>query len=206
MEIGWNVWCASFRNKLCSLLSFFILSAKMLLSLFTMASPSTLSRIKLLPKPPSLFSALTTLRRNQLPLKSSFTASSCATLSASKRHADVVVLGIETSCDDTAAAVVCNLRLPFLNYFPCDGLLCRLMVSVCGIGEKRRWDSEPSGVISGTVSYNCTIFSAFHFVLCSSSVRICEYWWNWCWILFYVLFCSSGECWWWISVNLDWLI
>ncbi|ESW06848.1 hypothetical protein PHAVU_010G081700 [Phaseolus vulgaris] len=78
----------------------------MLLSLFTMASPSTLSRIKLLPKPPSLFSALTTLRRNQLPLKSSFTASSCATLSASKRHADVVVLGIETSCDDTAAAVV----------------------------------------------------------------------------------------------------
>lgn len=151
---------------LCSLLSFFTLSAKMLLSLVTMASPSTLLRIKLLPKPPSLFSALTNLRRNQLPLKSPFTTSSSTTYSSSKRHDDVVVLGIETSCDDTAAAVVCNPRLPFVNYFPCDGLVCRLMVSVCGIGEKRRWDSEPSGVISGTVSYNCVIFAEFPFVLC----------------------------------------
>ncbi|WVZ16766.1 hypothetical protein V8G54_009748 [Vigna mungo] len=88
-----------------------------------MASPSTLSRIKLLLKPPSLFSALTNLRRNQLPLKSAFTTSSSPISSSSKRHADVVVLGIETSCDDTAAAVVCNPRLPFVNYFPCDGLV-----------------------------------------------------------------------------------
>ncbi|KAG2380520.1 tRNA N6-adenosine threonylcarbamoyltransferase [Vigna angularis] len=71
-----------------------------------MASPLTLSRIKLLLNPPSLFSALTNLRRNQLPLKSPFTTSSSAISSSSKRHADVVVLGIETSCDDTAAAVV----------------------------------------------------------------------------------------------------
>ncbi|XP_014514497.1 probable tRNA N6-adenosine threonylcarbamoyltransferase, mitochondrial isoform X1 [Vigna radiata var. radiata] len=78
----------------------------MLLSLVTMASPSTLSRIKLLLKPPSLFSAFTNLRRSQLPLKSAFTTSSSAISSSSKRHADVVVLGIETSCDDTAAAVV----------------------------------------------------------------------------------------------------
>ncbi|QCE02943.1 probable tRNA N6-adenosine threonylcarbamoyltransferase, mitochondrial isoform X2 [Vigna unguiculata] len=78
----------------------------MLLSLVTMASPSTLLRIKLLPKPPSLFCALTNLRRNQLPLKSPFTTSSSTTSSSSKRHDDVVVLGIETSCDDTAAAVV----------------------------------------------------------------------------------------------------
>ncbi|XP_047148848.1 probable tRNA N6-adenosine threonylcarbamoyltransferase, mitochondrial isoform X2 [Vigna umbellata] len=76
------------------------------LSLVTMASPLTLSRIKLLLNPPSLFSALTNLRRNQLPLKSPFTTSSSAISSSSKRHADVVVLGIETSCDDTAAAVV----------------------------------------------------------------------------------------------------
>lgn len=119
MEIGWTFVLLSGTTLFSSFfLSFFVFSAKMLLSLFTMASPSTLSRIKLLPKPPSLFSALTTLRRNQLPLKSSFSASSRATSSASKRHADVVVLGIETSCDDTAAAVVCNLRLPFVNYFP----------------------------------------------------------------------------------------
>ncbi|XP_052724375.1 probable tRNA N6-adenosine threonylcarbamoyltransferase, mitochondrial isoform X3 [Vigna angularis] len=90
----------------CSLLSFSTLSAKMPLSLVTMASPLTLSRIKLLLNPPSLFSALTNLRRNQLPLKSPFTTSSSAISSSSKRHADVVVLGIETSCDDTAAAVV----------------------------------------------------------------------------------------------------
>ncbi|BAU03046.1 hypothetical protein VIGAN_UM004400 [Vigna angularis var. angularis] len=93
------------RTK-CSLLSFSTLSAKMPLSLVTMASPLTLSRIKLLLNPPSLFSALTNLRRNQLPLKSPFTTSSNAISSSSKRHADVVVLGIETSCDDTAAAVV----------------------------------------------------------------------------------------------------
>ncbi|KAL3038353.1 hypothetical protein AAZX31_01G127800 [Glycine max] len=45
----------------------------MLLSLSTLASPSTLSRLNFFPKPPSLFSALSTFRRNQLPLKSSFT-------------------------------------------------------------------------------------------------------------------------------------
>ncbi|CAJ1949782.1 unnamed protein product [Sphenostylis stenocarpa] len=71
-----------------------------------MGSPSTFSRLNLFPKPRSLFSALTTLRRNQLPFNSSFTAPSRATSSASKRDGDVVVLGIETSCDDTAAAVV----------------------------------------------------------------------------------------------------
>ncbi|KAL2658463.1 hypothetical protein AAZV13_03G024500 [Glycine max] len=71
----------------------------MVLSLSTLGFSSALSRLNFFPKPPpSLFSALTTFRRNQLPLKSS--------LAASKRDGDVVVLGIETSCDDTAAAVV----------------------------------------------------------------------------------------------------
>ncbi|KAK7390132.1 hypothetical protein VNO78_25431 [Psophocarpus tetragonolobus] len=74
----------------------------MLLSLSTVVSPSSLSRLNFFPKPPSLFSALTTFRRkNQLPLKPSRRI-----FSASQRHGDVVVLGIETSCDDTAAAVV----------------------------------------------------------------------------------------------------
>ncbi|XP_020220425.1 probable tRNA N6-adenosine threonylcarbamoyltransferase, mitochondrial [Cajanus cajan] len=71
----------------------------MLLSLST-----TLSRLNFLRNPPSLFS---TLRTNQLPFKSSFAASSRGiSSSASQRHCDAVVLGIETSCDDTAAAVV----------------------------------------------------------------------------------------------------
>ncbi|KAL2337516.1 hypothetical protein Fmac_011962 [Flemingia macrophylla] len=57
---------------------------------------TTLWRLNFVRNPPSLFA---TFRRNQLPLfKSSF--------AASQRHGDVVVLGIETSCDDTAAAVV----------------------------------------------------------------------------------------------------
>ncbi|XP_027336286.1 probable tRNA N6-adenosine threonylcarbamoyltransferase, mitochondrial [Abrus precatorius] len=72
----------------------------MLLSLSTIWAPSTLSRLNFLPKP-SLFTALTTFRRNQfLPKCSS------ALNPASKRDGNFVVLGIETSCDDTAAAVV----------------------------------------------------------------------------------------------------
>ncbi|TKY63712.1 tRNA N6-adenosine threonylcarbamoyltransferase [Spatholobus suberectus] len=69
-------------------------------------SPSTLSRINFLSKPPSFCSALTTFRRNQLSLNSSFAASFRGVSSASQRDGDIVVLGIETSCDDTAAAVV----------------------------------------------------------------------------------------------------
>ncbi|KAK7349645.1 hypothetical protein VNO77_07168 [Canavalia gladiata] len=80
---------------------FSIFSAIMLHSLSTMAVPSTLSRLNFLPKP-SLFTALTTFRRNQFPRKCSF-ATSCR---ASERDGELVVLGIETSCDDTAAAVV----------------------------------------------------------------------------------------------------
>lgn len=118
----------------------------MVLSLSTLASPTTLLRLNFLRKPPSLFSTLTTLRTNQLPLlKRSF----AATL---KRDADVVVLGIETSCDDTAAAVVSsNRRFPFVDYSFC--VVRRLMICVCGVlGEKQRSNSEPSRVFSGTLN------------------------------------------------------
>ncbi|XP_061355912.1 probable tRNA N6-adenosine threonylcarbamoyltransferase, mitochondrial [Gastrolobium bilobum] len=79
-----------------------------------MAVPSTFSRLNFFPKP-SLFTALTNFRRNQLPPNwpfatvSSRTFSSIACSSSNrtpKRDGDLVVLGIETSCDDTAAAVV----------------------------------------------------------------------------------------------------
>ncbi|XP_004506529.1 probable tRNA N6-adenosine threonylcarbamoyltransferase, mitochondrial [Cicer arietinum] len=73
----------------------------MLLFLSTIAVPS-ISRVNLLAKP----SFFTTLRRFQLPHKYSTRSVSCVHNRTSKRDGDVVVLGIETSCDDTAAAVV----------------------------------------------------------------------------------------------------
>ncbi|PNY04348.1 O-sialoglycoprotein endopeptidase [Trifolium pratense] len=73
----------------------------MLLFLSTTAIP-TISRIKLLPKP-LLF---TSLRRIQFPHKYSTRTVSCIQNPTPKRNGDIVVLGIETSCDDTAAAVV----------------------------------------------------------------------------------------------------
>ncbi|XP_058729290.1 probable tRNA N6-adenosine threonylcarbamoyltransferase, mitochondrial [Vicia villosa] len=79
----------------------------MLLSLSTIALPS-ISRVKFLPKP-SLFRS-TILRRIQLPHKHSTRTVSCVAnerhSQTPKRHGDLVVLGIETSCDDTAVAVV----------------------------------------------------------------------------------------------------
>ncbi|XP_057455372.1 probable tRNA N6-adenosine threonylcarbamoyltransferase, mitochondrial isoform X1 [Lotus japonicus] len=71
----------------------------MLLSLSTMAVPSTLSRLILHPKP-SLFTAFRSRKHSLLPPKCLSAASSL------NRDGDLVVLGIETSCDDTAAAVV----------------------------------------------------------------------------------------------------
>jgi len=119
---------------------------------------SALSRLNFFPKPPpSLLSALTTFRRNQLPLKSSL-----ATL---KRDGDVVVLGIETSCDDTTAVVVSNLSFAFFHSFL---FFCVWWFGlsfngfcVCCIGEKWRWNSQPSSVFSGMVSY-CMCWICFH--------------------------------------------
>ncbi|KAK2379284.1 putative tRNA N6-adenosine threonylcarbamoyltransferase, mitochondrial [Trifolium repens] len=73
----------------------------MLLFLSTMAIP-TISRVKFLPKP-LLF---TSLRKIQFPHKYSTRTVSCIQNQTPKRDGDIVVLGIETSCDDTAAAVV----------------------------------------------------------------------------------------------------
>ncbi|CAK8572751.1 unnamed protein product [Lathyrus sativus] len=79
----------------------------MLLFLSTIAVPS-ISRVKFLPKP-SLFT-FTSLRRIRLPHKHSPRTVSCVANElhnrTPKRDGDLVVLGIETSCDDTAAAVV----------------------------------------------------------------------------------------------------
>ncbi|KAI5445984.1 glutamated carboxypeptidase, variant 6 [Lathyrus oleraceus] len=79
----------------------------MLLFLSTIAVPS-ISRVKFLPKP-SLFT-FTSLRRIQLPHNHSTRTVSCVTNElhnrTPKRDGDLVVLGIETSCDDTAVAVV----------------------------------------------------------------------------------------------------
>ncbi|XP_028778318.1 probable tRNA N6-adenosine threonylcarbamoyltransferase, mitochondrial isoform X2 [Neltuma alba] len=88
-----------------------------------MAAPSAFSRLNFLPKP-SIFRAIINFQRTQLTPKWSLPASSLnnsssriARLSSSspshltshdvsKHDGDLVVLGIETSCDDTAAAVV----------------------------------------------------------------------------------------------------
>ncbi|CAI8600754.1 unnamed protein product [Vicia faba] len=79
----------------------------MLLFLSTIALPS-ISRVKFLSKP-SLFT-FTSLRRIQLPHKHSTRTVSCVANElhnrTPKREGDLVVLGIETSCDDTAVAVV----------------------------------------------------------------------------------------------------
>lgn len=111
------------------------------LSLSTMAAPSTFSRLNFLPKP-SLFTALTNFHRNKLPLKwplpsSSRYNSSYNTVSATKlrnqtpkRDGDLIVLGIETSCDDTAAAVVSNYYNLCIYLLICDYLVCRFMGSV----------------------------------------------------------------------------
>jgi hypothetical protein len=66
-----------------------------------MAIP-TISRVKFLPKP-LLF---TSLRKIQFSHKYSTRTVSCIQNQTPKRDGDIVVLGIETSCDDTAAAVV----------------------------------------------------------------------------------------------------
>ncbi|KAL5073216.1 hypothetical protein RYX36_012200 [Vicia faba] len=75
---------------------------KMLLFLSTIALPS-ISRVKFL-------STFTSLRRIQLPHKHSTRTVSCVANElhnrTPKREGDLVVLGIETSCDDTAVAVV----------------------------------------------------------------------------------------------------
>lgn len=73
----------------------------MLLFLSTMAIP-TISRVNFFPKP-SLF---TSLRRIHLPHKHSTRSFSSVHNRTPKRDGDIVVLGIETSCDDTAAAIV----------------------------------------------------------------------------------------------------
>jgi len=73
----------------------------MRLFLSTMAIP-TISRVNFIPKP-SLF---TSLRRIHLPHKHSTRSFSSVHNRTPKRDGDIVVLGIETSCDDTAAAVV----------------------------------------------------------------------------------------------------
>ncbi|KAI9077904.1 hypothetical protein K1719_040165 [Acacia pycnantha] len=88
-----------------------------------MAVPSAFSRLNFLPKP-SIFRAIINFQRTQLPPKWSFPTSSLSNSSSmiarlsssspsiltshdvSKHDNDLVVLGIETSCDDTAAAVV----------------------------------------------------------------------------------------------------
>ncbi|KAF7826026.1 putative tRNA N6-adenosine threonylcarbamoyltransferase, mitochondrial [Senna tora] len=92
-----------------------------------MAAPSALSRLNFLPKP-YIFRALNNFHRSQLRPKWAFPASSISKTSSmgrvsfssvpfnstseevsneiSKRDGDLIVLGIETSCDDTAAAVV----------------------------------------------------------------------------------------------------
>ncbi|KAE9610752.1 hypothetical protein Lal_00021192 [Lupinus albus] len=66
-----------------------------------MITASTFSRLNFIPKP-SLFTALSNFRRIHLPLHSYNTLSA----PPPKSHGDLIVLGIETSCDDTAAAVV----------------------------------------------------------------------------------------------------
>ncbi|CAL0324577.1 unnamed protein product [Lupinus luteus] len=76
-----------------------------------MIAASTFSRLNFLPKP-SLFTALSIFRTIHLPLpssptpRSSHNTLSAAAAAAAKCDADLIVLGIETSCDDTAAAVV----------------------------------------------------------------------------------------------------
>ncbi|XP_054785077.1 probable tRNA N6-adenosine threonylcarbamoyltransferase, mitochondrial isoform X1 [Prosopis cineraria] len=88
-----------------------------------MAAPSAFSRLNMLPKP-SIFRAVNNFQRTRLPPKWSFPNSSLhkfssmiaclssssrsilTSLDVSKHDGDLVVLGIETSCDDTASAVV----------------------------------------------------------------------------------------------------
>jgi len=77
---------------------------------------------------------------------------------------DFIVLGIETSCDDTAAAVVSCRRIliPLLWLYYGYLIVCDFVVSLMGfgwflclvffrgvLGEKQWGDSQPSCVFSG---------------------------------------------------------
>lgn len=132
----------------------------MLLFLSTIAVPS-ISRVNLLAKP----SFFTTLRRFQLPHKYSTRSVSCVHNRTSKRDGDVVVLGIETSCDDTAAAVV---SIQFLKYFLCGVMDCRLMVFVVQV----RSDGQ---ILSQVVSSQVWVFYVLS-LLCCFNFRITWMW------------------------------
>lgn len=128
--------------------SFFLLQHNtMLLFLSTMAIP-TISRVNFFPKP-SLF---TSLRRIHLPHKHSTRSFSSVHNRTPKRDGDIVVLGIETSCDDTAAAIVSFHFSYFLVFFflRYDFAYRLFYLFIFGLGEKWRWNFEPSDIFSGT--------------------------------------------------------
>ena len=142
-----------------------------------MALSSTLSRLNLIPRP-WLPYTVTTLRALKLkphkpqllrPMWAPLTLSSFSVSAQIHRPQDdnLVVLGIETSCDDTAAAVVCHpnfisFTLAFWWVFHCfwfcavfNGFWLFFVFSTFFgggvLGEEQWWDSQPSCVFSGII-------------------------------------------------------
>lgn len=153
-----------------------------------MALSSTLSRLNLIPRP-WLPYTVTTLRALKLkphkpqvlrPMWAPLTLSSFSVSAQIHRPQDdnLVVLGIETSCDDTAAAVVCHpnfvsFTLALWWVFHCfwfcavfNGFWLFLCVSMFFgggvLGEEQWWDSQPSCVFSGIL---LLMSSGFSFII-----------------------------------------